>query len=71
MTTTRSNLEPMLLRPSAVARRLGVSRSTLWRLSRNDPDFPKSIGLTRGAVAWRVSELDAWVDRRAGESSPK
>ena len=71
MTTTRSNMEPVLLRPAAVARRLGVSRSTLWRLSRDDPDFPQSIRLTRGTVAWRVSELDAWVDRRAGESSPK
>ena len=69
MTAHNSDPEPMLLRPAAVARRLGVSESTLWRLAREDPAFPARIRLSLRAVAWRVADIDAWVARRA--ASPR
>lgn len=64
-----SDLEAVLLRPADAARRLGISRSTLWRLKRDDPDFPTVIRLAPRTIVWRVSDLDAWVDRRAAETS--
>lgn len=68
---TPSHDEPALLRPSAAARRLGISKSTLWRLVRNDPDFPRPIRLGPRTTALRLSDLDAWVDRRAADDAPK
>lgn len=59
--------KPVLLRAGAVARRLGVSRTTLWRMRRDDPDFPRPVRLTARVIAWRVRDLDDWVDRRAAD----
>lgn len=47
----------------------GVTPMTLWRWER-DPDlrFPKRIKLGRNRVYWRLSELRAYVARRAAET---
>ena len=66
---TPSHHEPALLRPVDAARYLGISRTTLWRLVRDDPDFPRPIRLRRRATAFRRTDLDEWVDRRAAETS--
>lgn len=63
--------EPVLLRAAAAAHRLGVSRTTLWRLRRDDPDFPRPLRLTPRVVAWRVRDLDDWVALRAGDDAPR
>lgn len=44
---------------------LGIkSKSTLWRLRRNDPTFPRPIALTPGKRVTPVSEYEAWKASR-------
>src|SRR5688572_16465644 len=38
-----------------------LSRSQIFKLER-DGKFPKRVQLSGGAVAWRRSELKAWLD---------
>src|SRR5690349_1395405 len=51
-----------------VARMLGVSPSTVRRLSRKDPEFPKPFRLSqRGDLLWPLAEIPAYVRRKAAE----
>ena len=47
----------------------GLSNSSLWRrenLPADDPNrFPDRIYLSRNRVAWRLSEVVAWMERQA------
>ena len=52
-----------LLRPGTAADLLGISLTTLWRLS-SAPDFPKKYQLSANAVAWREADLDKWLSTR-------
>lgn len=54
-------------RPGAAAAYCGFSRTTLWRL-RAKGRFPEPFQLTDGAVAWRQSTLDRWLDGREGKA---
>jgi predicted DNA-binding transcriptional regulator AlpA len=55
-----------LLRANRVAELLGVSRTTVWRLSRNpDAGFPPPIKLSRNVVAYDSEALDRWISDRA------
>ena len=51
------------LRDREVGGKTGLSRSTRWRLEKRG-DFPKRIRISPGAVAWRESEIDAWIENR-------
>ena len=53
-----------LHRPRDVARRLGVSGVTLWRLRRNDPTFPAPVRIGTQAIAFRESDVEAWITAR-------
>jgi prophage regulatory protein len=53
-----------LLSQKAVCERLGIGRTTLWRLER-EGDFPRSISVTNGRRAYLANEVDAWVKARA------
>lgn len=55
----------MLQSDKQVAARLTVSRATVWRYTRTDPDFPKPIKLSAGCARWRADEVDAWLESRA------
>jgi predicted DNA-binding transcriptional regulator AlpA len=53
-----------------VASRLGVSRATLWRVSRGAP-FPASVKML-GRIYWRardISEMEAALDAFQGRSA--
>lgn len=42
-------------------RALGLgSRTTIWRLSKTDPTFPRPIGI-RGLMRWRPDDVRAWL----------
>lgn len=60
MTTARK-----LLNSRDVVRLTGLSRVTVWRLSR-DPtqDFPASIQITENRVGWFEDEIVAWLESR-------
>lgn len=42
----------------------GLSKTTVYEYSRNDPDFPKPVKLGATCTAWRSDELAAWMDSR-------
>jgi prophage regulatory protein len=52
-----------LLRLPSVLERVGVSRSTLWSWVR-EKRFPPPVRLGLRAVAWRSTEVDAWIASR-------
>jgi prophage regulatory protein len=65
MTTPSATSEPTrLIRKPAVLDRIGVSDTTLWRLERAG-QFPRSIRISPGTVAWRESDIEAWIAERA------
>jgi prophage regulatory protein len=68
-TTTEDNRQrhTRLLRASVVADRVGLSIPTLWRLRRAG-NFPQPIRLSPGAVAFRESDIEAWIEQRAAAS---
>ena len=55
-----------LLRPREVEKLLGVSETTVWRLSRT-PGFPKKYQVSANAVAWRGDDILAWLETRVIE----
>ena len=52
------------LRLNAVCDLIGLGKTTVWTLSRNDPEFPKPVKLSTRCTAWRADELNAWIDSR-------
>jgi len=53
-----------LLRPKEAAKKLGVSRQSLWRWCRDIPDFPKPVKLAPGTTAFMESELEKFIRSR-------
>ncbi len=56
-------MQPPVLRARDAAPYLGISRPTLWRKARTDPDFPKPRKLSAGTTVWSRAELDAYLMR--------
>lgn len=54
-------MEMRLLRLPEVIERLGVGRTTLYKLVAEDPTFPRPVKVGRKVVAWRSDLLDEWV----------
>jgi prophage regulatory protein len=49
-----------LLRFSEVRQRIGLSRSTIWRMERSGI-FPKRVRVSVNVVAWREDEVSEWI----------
>ncbi|CNL27908.1 MULTISPECIES: helix-turn-helix transcriptional regulator [Yersinia] len=66
---------PRILRIKDVAKKVGVSVSTLYdwlspKSRRYAPAFPKqfSIGISdRGAKGWDEAEIDSWIEQRKNQ----
>ena len=58
------------LRFSEVRRRVGLSRSTIWRLERRGL-FVKRRRLSANAVGWPEDEIEAWLSARRGVSKDR
>jgi len=55
-----AHVEPLLLTADQSAKLVGLGRSTFYRLhSSGHVPLPVRLG---GAVRWRMTELEAWVD---------
>lgn len=50
-----------------VRRRTTLSRTTIWRLERQG-QFPKHINLSPGRIAWKASDVEAWMAAREREA---
>ena len=57
---------PAIMRLKAVAYYLQISLPTLWRLSENDQQFPKKIRINSRCVGYRKTDIDQWLERKAG-----
>lgn len=44
----------------------GISMMTLWRRE-HEPGFPKKMKIG-GGVFWKLSEMMAWIDKRAAQA---
>lgn len=47
-----------------VARRYAISIQTVWRHTKQNPDFPKPIKILNGSTRWRMSDILAYEVRR-------
>lgn len=55
-----------ILRPKEVAKKLGISRTTLWRWSRKE-GFPVKVQLGPQTVGWIENEIDDWILRQQSD----
>ena len=62
-------MHDQFLRLSEVSQRVGLSRSTIWRQERTG-SFPKRRKISRNAVAWLQSEIEAWITSREHATQP-
>jgi predicted DNA-binding transcriptional regulator AlpA len=46
-----------------VAKRYGVSRPTVWRWRKTNPDFPDPVLISPGTTRWKLSDLLAFEAR--------
>ena len=54
-----------ILRLPEVESRVGLRKSSIYEmLGRNPPAFPKPVKLSRRAVCWPESAIDAWITER-------
>jgi len=53
----------MMLKLPAVVRETALSRSTIYAAIKSG-DFPAPLRIGKRAVAWRVEDLEAWLQRR-------
>jgi prophage regulatory protein len=56
-----------LLLPNDLKRFVPLSRTTVWRLERRG-EFPRRISISDKRVAWRRSEIEQWLKKRAALS---
>lgn len=56
----------LLLSWTQVRARVPLSRGTVWALRRKGA-FPKAVQISANRIAWRASDLNAWIAERAGE----
>lgn len=59
-----------MLRASELCEKLGVSRTTLWRLARGR-GFPPRRKLSDNVVAWIEEEIDEWINEQEKVESGK
>ena len=50
-----------------LAGQVGVSRQTIWRWHREDPDFPRAISLSPGCTRWALAAIEAWEIAKASK----
>ena len=55
------------LRMASVMRRIGLGRSTIYRLI-DSRDFPAPVKLAGRAVGWRRTDLERWSSARQATS---
>ena len=54
--------EPAYLSANKVCKLMGICRTTLWRLTKNCPTFPKGVVITPDKTVWKKSAILEWMD---------
>lgn len=60
MTQTKQQI---FLTDKQTAARYGLGRGTIWRWF-NHGQFPKPVSLSKGCTRWRLSDLEAWENKK-------
>lgn len=60
--------DDLILR-AGLKRLVPLSDTTIWRMERRGK-FPRRIAISDKRVAWRRSEIEAWLEKRAAASLP-
>lgn len=60
-----------ILRDALAAKKLGMARGTLWRLAKEDPDFPKPVKISPKITGWIEAEIDQYIAAKIAESRGK
>lgn len=58
--------DDLVLRPER-KRLVPLSDATVWRMERRG-EFPRRIAISDKRVAWRKSEIQAWLEKRAARA---
>ena len=66
MAAKKQTVASEIYRPADTCAHMSICRTTLWRLERTDPDFPKKIRFSPRCVGWRKCDLDAYLAKKAG-----
>lgn len=61
--------DQVILRLSDVERRIGLKKTTIYRLI-SERRFPKPIPLGARSVGFVLTEVDAWIAARIAERQP-
>jgi len=69
LANARALSDQTLIRPRGAAAMLGISRKHLYALA-EQPDFPKRIYISDRVVAWRVQDLEGWINTRPATYAP-
>jgi predicted DNA-binding transcriptional regulator AlpA len=59
-------MEKEILNIKELCEYLSVTRTTIWRLENEDPNFPKPIKILT-QKKWRRSEIDEYLEGTRGE----
>ena len=49
------------IRIREVCSKTGIAQSSVWRLCKTDPTFPKPVRLSPACTAWFEHEIDEWL----------
>lgn len=55
---------PRHITKNDITERLGISVSTLDRLRREDPEFPKGIKISKRAVRFSEKKVKEWIEKK-------
>lgn len=58
---TQPNPQGRCMRVGEVAAKLGIGKSTVWKLLKADVAFPKPFSLMPKVTVWLEHELDAFI----------
>lgn len=56
--------DQLYLSASQVANRLGLSRTSIWRYLKNEPNFPQPYKFGKTTRRWALEEIQAWEQSR-------
>jgi prophage regulatory protein len=63
-------VRPIFLGRQQAAEALAISDSTLEKLTRQDPTFPKPRKISANRVGWLYREIEAWAEARPPSDIP-
>nr|DAW58127.1 MAG TPA: Pyocin activator protein PrtN [Caudoviricetes sp.] len=68
---TKKNQPPLgvlMIDVQAVARKLSIGVSTVWKLAKTNPNFPKPFYFNPRNARWKMKDLENYVNQLQHES---